>query len=174
MNHLTYTRFNGFCGIANLANILRDETILQYLNDEKFIPCDHRKMTKILNEIGWPENLVIEPMIQLPNGLKVSNDMAKELIMSDLWKIDDKSFVPFILNVRLRESDKYSHSVSVLRFNDYLLYSDPIKPEYIKLSNIDELFDHFEIMIGVWAFQLVSQDGSDDQFCALNLRHLFN
>ncbi len=175
MKHLDYKRFNGFCGVANLANVLRDEVILDFLDNDEFIPSGYKQLTKILNKIGWPDNLVVEPMVQLFNGMELSKELTKDIIMSDVLKIDDESFMPFILNVRLRKSDKFTHAVSVLRFNDFLLYSDPINQEYVKLQSIDELFDHFEVLLGIWVFQLLGAKSSDDdEICCFKLRHLFN
>lgn len=171
ISHLKYKRFNGYCGVANLANIFREEIFLDYLLMPEFIPSGTRQMSRILQECGYAGSY-IEPFIQLPTGMKVNNSFIEELIMSDTMKIPDNAYAPFILNVKIDESDEYTHAVSVLKFSDHLLYSDPNSSQYIRIDSIDKIFGLFAFCVGVWGVMRDKENG-DTEYCCLQLRHLF-
>lgn len=171
ISHFKYKRFDGYCGVANLANTFREEIFLDYLLMPEFIPCGLRQMTRIIQECGYA-GAYVEPFIQLPIGMKVQNSFIAELIMSEVMKVPDNAYAPFILNVKIDESDEHTHSVSVLKFSDHLLYSDPNRNEYIKLDSIDQLFGLFDFCVGVWAIVRDNENG-DSEYCHLQLRHLF-
>lgn len=171
ISHLNYQRFNGFCGIATLANTFREDIFLDYLSMPEFIPAGTRQMSRILQQCGYP-GVYVEPFVQLPNGMKVQNSFIAELIMNDVMIVPENAYAPFILNVKVHESDKYTHAVSVLKFSDHLLYSDPNNYEYIRIDSIDQLFSFFAFCVGVWGIVRDKEDG-DSEYCVLQLRHLF-
>ena len=171
IKHFKYKSYDGYCGIANLANTFREESFLDYLENPKFIPCGCREMSKILQECGYAGSFIV-PFIQLPDGMKVQNSLVQEIIMSDLMNPDEDSYMPFILNLKMKESDPHTHSVSVLKFSDHLLYSDPNNNEYVRLDSIDQLFGLYYYCSGIWGIERDFEDGNT-MVCNLKLRHLF-
>lgn len=164
--HFEYKRFNGFCGVANLANTFCEERFLEYLDKPEFIPSGYREMTKILQEEGYA-GVFIVPIIQYPDGMTIAKSTMKVVIGSRLFKPkEDNCYMPFILNVRVKPNDKYCHSVSILKFKDHYLYSDPMLKEYIRLKGINEIFNYFYNCVGIWAIERDKENGNTE-FCYL-------
>jgi hypothetical protein len=171
IKHLDYRRFDGFCAIANIANIFRDEDMLQYLDREEYIPSNHFMLTEIIQQEGY-RDLFVVPMIQLWDTNFIEKETIAGLLTHSDIKIDSDAYFPFILNVMPRYSDTESHAVSVLRFSDHYLFSDPVKNEYIKIDDIHEIFNYFHTCTAIHALAKdIRQKGVE--FVTLKLRHKF-
>lgn len=171
VKHLDYRRFDGFCAIANLANIFRDEDILKFLDNDDYIPSNHHQLTKILHSEGY-NDLFITPFIQFWDGYQINKQLIIDIITHPDIKIDDDAYFPFILNVKLKEYHTDHHAVSVLRFVDHYLFSDPVKHEYIKLQNVDEIFNYFHSCYAIHGFN--TDKGKEGiEFVSLKMRNKF-
>jgi hypothetical protein len=76
-------KINGFCAIATLANVLRDDAILEYIDSEEFIPSGHRQLSEILHREGY-HDFFISPIIQFQTKFQ---SVKNFLLQSYLIKI---------------------------------------------------------------------------------------
>jgi hypothetical protein len=172
MKHFSIQKEPGWCGVHSLANVLRDKSILYYLEDENYKFSTFIGMNKILKKEGY--EIFINPVVNMPEKWKgISNDFLLDILTNnDIWNWDefetDSDFliIPFFLTVKVKSHRPEFHSVVVIRFKDEYFYSDPNFENYIKLESPSDILKYFEYCNGIEIFGV--ENGSVQNFVGLN------
>ncbi len=167
MKHLTLQKNHGWCGIYNLANVLRDSDILKYIDNDTYKLSSFEHMNVILEELKY--NMELMPIINLTaNHDPIPGWLSVDLITHKHYYSDGNMpskieipIMPFIITIK---SDLTGfHSVSIIRHYNQYIYSDPMNKEYIILDESD-LLKYCENVYSVSIFSRKDNGLSDALF----------
>jgi len=135
----------GYCGIHTLANALKDHRFKKLLDDNRFKISTDETINLALSLCGY-KNIRLLSVAKIDEYYgSIDSSMIYHLVSQDnkstVFSDNEYSLIPYFLTVKL--TDKYWHSVCILKIKDRLIYSDPYLDRFIELesaSDLDELF----------------------------------
>ena len=154
---------SGQCGIYNLANVLKDKSILKYADIAEYIPCGTHESNKILKAAGY--DIQLSALIASVNyKLKIPTKFFINSINAVINQFDgnDEEIVIFIIYAQCGNGKKGLHAVSLIYWNNRYYYTDPNNDSFIEISSIKDIFKHFK-----YANSLICITNQNGDFVAL-------
>jgi hypothetical protein len=164
MENLSVQKEFGWCNVHTLINVFRDEEFKEYLSNDEYKSGDDDNVTEMLQNAGYPDDRV-RPIIgvgehypPLPKGYinKILSSKTEDKLIDPSLNIK-YPIIPYFLTVNVTE--KFWHSVALLRCGNEYLYTDPRNKEMIKLNKINEIHSHFNKCIGISRIERKYDDG---------------
>lgn len=146
---------SGKCGLYNLANALRNESLLIYEDEEDYVPTGRKEVNKILRVEDYPfrEESIIS---SFDWKSKIPKQFFKSVINSiinlDLYTIHDYPFVIFKLCVQKSKDEFGLHATTLIIYDDLLLFSDPHNKYFELLNSLDDLYKKYLYINSVESF----------------------
>lgn len=160
MKHIVSKNKHGYCGVATLINLFRDENMLQYLDMNDCYAIGDIGLNKILTSEGYGSRLI--NMVTVFGDEKIPNSFVKQMLTSrefDPSKSDFKHpIVIFSLTVQLGHEEETFHAIGIIRHGDRYFLSDPRYDEYVELDKIDDLFSIIKHVSNISAIGLIEDD----------------
>ena len=145
---------HGSCGVFNLANIIRNKSIIKkYGENHDYIPCGNYELNKIL-AIEFPE-IHVEPLV---NSVTWKQSIPVQFVKSVIYDfINDqavkKEYVcSFILQVQTGNNEFGLHAISLLYNNGKYIISDPIKSAFESIDGIDYILEKYKYINSISSF----------------------
>lgn len=166
MNNIRQQIRSGQCGIYNLANIMRDENIIDnYANDEDYLPCGNHEANLILHHEGYCIRIETIAM-----GINWSMEIPASFAIRQMIYLAEECernapgcVVPFILQVQTCSDEFGLHAISVICMRDAWAMSDPRDKTFIRIKSPNDIYDHYKYINGI----SVLQDKSNGKILSL-------
>lgn len=168
---------SGHCLIYAIANVLNDESILEFKNE--FIPLSHAEANQILPNTAWGEYILC-PLIQTFDAfMEIPINFALGAISTITKQVDDCDddiYTPLIFTVMCEEvgvSEKNLHAIAVYYRNKEWYFKDPRFSSIKKLSTPKDFLRHFNHIQAIHYFcrknkgSLMSIMNDEDMFLKL-------
>lgn len=138
----------GWCSVYSIANMLQDESLLKFLNDDRFKACNDKEEIEIVQQ--WDKRVSISNVLEVRESYKMSLPWDYVLKILNHWDGFDQlnpqfDIAPYLMTVRITE--KAYHCVCVLNWNKNLFLLEPYEPKPIRISSSDDLSSRY---IDVW------------------------
>lgn len=145
---------SGSCGIFNLANIIRNKSIIEkYGENHDYIPCGNYELNKIL-AVEFPE-IRVEPLINSVTWKqKIPVQFFKSIVNSFIndLAVKKEHICSFILQVQTGNNEFGLHAISLLYSNGKFIISDPIKSVFESIDGIDCIFEKYKYVNSINSF----------------------
>jgi len=140
------------CGIVNLANILQDEDILIFIDQDELIPAGVKEMNTIMKYLSYPYNVM--PIISSAGyQYKIRKDTFKKTIKdfsTELLKYGEEA--RYILFVQTGVGETELHSVSLIVRGERMLLSDPTLEYFIEIDSLDDIYNSYKYVTQINGF----------------------
>jgi hypothetical protein len=151
---------SGQCGIHNLANIMRNRSIIDTYGDkEAYAPTGTHEANKILKLEGYKWS--IEPLIMPASWrLKIPFGYFKQVLNHLITANPDISnhFMSFILFVHNGDGLEFGlHAISLISHKGRFAISDPLNASFEIIDNLDSIRDKYKYVNAVSSF--MNRDG---------------
>lgn len=128
----------GWCTVYTWANLLNECGVLRLCEDEKFKGCTEDEENELLQmfcpEVKTKTLAYINPAIDLR--------FSSETIWSVITKKDEITFCEEQAAIHLlsvRHIEAYWHHIGTVTYNDEVYLIDPIRENWVKINDADEL-----------------------------------
>jgi hypothetical protein len=148
---------SGLCGLYNLANALRNESLLMYEDEPDFVPCGNPEINKILRIEG--EDIRVQNMItNYHHDIVIPNDYFIQAIDSYVEckeaKTVEHPLIVLLLSVQMGTTEYQLHATTLMICNGKMAYSDPHNDSFEMINSYEHLFTKFKYINSVSTFAM--------------------
>lgn len=139
----------GWCTVYMWANLLNNNEILSFCQDDRFKGCGVDEEDEIL--LKYSPSIKLQPIFAIDVNYEIP--LPASYVWTLMQRKDEKEVfehqcIIYTLSVRIIE--QYHHSVGIIKYNDAFWYVDPMRSRWIEVKSYEQFRGLFK---DIWHVQ---------------------